>query len=148
MKGKYIASFVGFAPAEDPRLVAIVLLDEPQISYYGGVAAAPAFREIMLQSLHYLGVPPQGKEKTVWEANRERSSAPVRVTSSAMVQEGNSFRVPDFKGVSLRQVLKAAGEFPVKVELKGRGEAVKQSPAPGELVTAGSKIYVEFQPLY
>jgi cell division protein FtsI/penicillin-binding protein 2 len=56
---KYVASFVGFAPAESPRLAAIVVLDEPSgFSYYGGDVAAPAFGQIMQEALRVERVPP------------------------------------------------------------------------------------------
>jgi cell division protein FtsI (penicillin-binding protein 3) len=57
-KSKYVASFVGFAPASAPRVVIIVVLDEPGGSYYGGTVAAPVFREIAEQVLPYLDVAP------------------------------------------------------------------------------------------
>jgi cell division protein FtsI (penicillin-binding protein 3) len=57
-KNRYIGSFVGFAPLENPRLVVLVSLDEPRRAHYGGVVAAPAFREIAQKSLDYLNVPP------------------------------------------------------------------------------------------
>ncbi len=57
-KTKRIASFVGFAPADDPYLVIYVAIDEPQNTpYYGGLWAAPVFAKIAEQSLHYLNVP-------------------------------------------------------------------------------------------
>ena len=57
--GAYMASFVGFAPAESPRLAAIVVLDEPQgVSYFGGDVAAPAFSQIMQEALRVERVPP------------------------------------------------------------------------------------------
>jgi cell division protein FtsI/penicillin-binding protein 2 len=56
---QYVGSFVGFAPAEDPRLLVTVVVDSPTVgSYYGGVVAAPAFGEIANEVLPYLGVPP------------------------------------------------------------------------------------------
>jgi cell division protein FtsI (penicillin-binding protein 3) len=55
----YIASFIGFAPASDPKLLCAVVVDEPQSgSIYGGTVAAPAFGEIMSFALPYLGIPP------------------------------------------------------------------------------------------
>jgi cell division protein FtsI (penicillin-binding protein 3) len=55
----YVASFVGFAPASDPKLLCAVIVDEPQAnSIYGGVVAAPAFGAIMEFALPYLGIPP------------------------------------------------------------------------------------------
>ncbi len=61
--GKYIASFVGFAPADDPRIVALVVVDEPHNGYFGGVVAAPAFAQITERVLAYLGVPAQPEEQ-------------------------------------------------------------------------------------
>lgn len=57
--GKYIGSFVGFAPAEDPRVAILVIMDEPKGSHYGGVVAAPVFGDIARRSLAYLGMPPR-----------------------------------------------------------------------------------------
>jgi cell division protein FtsI/penicillin-binding protein 2 len=58
-KSEYVASFVGFAPASDPKLLCAVIVDEPQAdSIYGGVVAAPAFGQIMEFALPYLGIPP------------------------------------------------------------------------------------------
>lgn len=58
-KEKYISSFVGFVPAHDPRLAMIVVVYEPKGQIYGGVVAAPVFREIATQALSYIGVPRQ-----------------------------------------------------------------------------------------
>jgi cell division protein FtsI (penicillin-binding protein 3) len=57
---KYVASFIGFAPASNPRLVMAVMIDEPNIAgeqYYGGVAAAPVFSAVMTDALRMLAVP-------------------------------------------------------------------------------------------
>jgi cell division protein FtsI/penicillin-binding protein 2 len=56
---KYVASFIGFAPAQDPRLLVAVIVDQPQGEIYGGSVAAPAFGKIAAFALPYLGVPPQ-----------------------------------------------------------------------------------------
>jgi cell division protein FtsI/penicillin-binding protein 2 len=56
---KYVASFIGFAPAQDPRLLAAVIVDQPQGDIYGGSVAAPAFGKIAGFALPYLGVPPE-----------------------------------------------------------------------------------------
>jgi cell division protein FtsI/penicillin-binding protein 2 len=55
---KYVASFVGFAPATRPRVVVLVTVDEPHGAIWGGVVAAPAFKTIAQQTLQYLSVPP------------------------------------------------------------------------------------------
>ncbi|HZJ29597.1 MAG TPA: penicillin-binding protein 2 [Solirubrobacterales bacterium] len=56
---RYVASFIGFAPAENPRLLAAVVVNEPQGDIYGGSVAAPAFGEIASFALPYLGVAPE-----------------------------------------------------------------------------------------
>jgi cell division protein FtsI (penicillin-binding protein 3) len=55
---EYVASFVGFAPASDPEYLALIAIDEPEATYWGEVAAAPAFREVMGFTLGYFNVPP------------------------------------------------------------------------------------------
>ena len=54
-----MASFVGFAPAQDPQLLVAIVVDEPKRSYYGSDVAAPAFGEIAEFALPHLGIPPQ-----------------------------------------------------------------------------------------
>jgi cell division protein FtsI (penicillin-binding protein 3) len=56
---EYVASFVGFAPAEDPRLLAAIVVDNPKGDIYGGTVAAPAFGEIAQFALPYLGIAPK-----------------------------------------------------------------------------------------
>jgi cell division protein FtsI/penicillin-binding protein 2 len=57
-KSRYVASFMGFAPAADPKLLVAVMVDEPQGAIYGGTVAAPAFGRIMSFALQYLRIPP------------------------------------------------------------------------------------------
>ena len=54
--GKYIASFIGFAPADNPQVIAMVIIDEPQGQYYGGTIAAPVMAELFEVVLPYLGI--------------------------------------------------------------------------------------------
>lgn len=56
-KTKYLASFVGFVPADAPRLVILVMIDEPQKTYWGGEVAAPVFQKIARKTLRYLHIP-------------------------------------------------------------------------------------------
>ncbi len=55
---EYVASFIGFAPASDPEYVTLIAVDEPEATYWGEVAAAPAFRRVMAFTLGYFNVPP------------------------------------------------------------------------------------------
>ncbi len=67
--GQYVASFVGFVPVKNPRLVVLVTVDEPHGAIFGGVVAAPAFAEIAKFDLQYLGVPPDAPLSTTTTAN-------------------------------------------------------------------------------
>ncbi|MBA2614515.1 MAG: penicillin-binding protein 2 [Actinobacteria bacterium] len=62
-KTAYVGSFVGFAPARNPRVVVLVTVDEPRGTIWGGTVAAPAFRDIMRFALQYLQVPPDVPEE-------------------------------------------------------------------------------------
>jgi len=59
---KFVASFIGFAPAEDPLIAIAVVVDEPHPYYFGGVVAAPAFKNVVSDTLKYLKTSSSGKE--------------------------------------------------------------------------------------
>jgi stage V sporulation protein D (sporulation-specific penicillin-binding protein) len=54
--GRYIASFIGFAPADDPQVIALAVINNPQGTYYGGQVAAPVIRQLFENILPYLGI--------------------------------------------------------------------------------------------
>jgi len=62
--GKYISSFIGFFPAEDPELCISVVMDEPKEGYYGGKVCGPVFRDIAERCASYLNIPPDPKLMT------------------------------------------------------------------------------------
>jgi cell division protein FtsI (penicillin-binding protein 3) len=73
---KYVASFAGFAPVSNPRLVIAVMIDEPSNGqYYGGQVAAPVFSQIMAGSLRSLGVPSDAPFKPL---NNAAKNEPVQ----------------------------------------------------------------------
>ncbi|HEX9146298.1 MAG TPA: penicillin-binding transpeptidase domain-containing protein [Candidatus Binatia bacterium] len=129
---KRVASFVGFVPANDPRLVALVLVDEPEVNVYGGIVAAPAFRDIARGALRHLAVASQ-KSDFIPSAIAD-VRAPLRRSPSKeneMGNDGNTSAVPDFVGLSLREAVERARAMKVRVMMHGNGYVVKQSPAPG-----------------
>jgi cell division protein FtsI (penicillin-binding protein 3) len=71
---RYIASFVGFTPVEDPRLTIVVVVDEPQTEYYGGTVAAPVFREIAQSALGYLNVRPSERAPKMTVSKRTKGT--------------------------------------------------------------------------
>ncbi len=67
---EYVSSFVGFAPATDPEFVMLVAVDEPQTTYWGELAAAPYFQDVMSFALGYYNVPPDDPDSAPKEAPR------------------------------------------------------------------------------
>ena len=161
----YVASFVGFLPAEDPRVVCLVVIDEPKGSIYGGSVAAPLFKEIMEAAAQSYGFPvrPDFPKVASWAAETEGPvQAQVAVAHSPSIGEvalektttagtisdhrGDSGhdvvpgQMPAVVGLSLRDALKAlssAGIDVSAVEILGQGVVVSQAPQPGTAVQEG-----------
>jgi len=129
---KRVASFIGFVPADEPRLVVSVLIDEPEVNVYGGVVAAPAFRNIARSALHHLSVASQKPE--LLQAPMAQTEPLTRrgiKREVAVRNNGGSGAVPDFLGLSLREAVEKARDLKVKVKMLGHGYVTKQLPAPG-----------------
>jgi len=127
-----VGSFVGFVPADAPKLVALVLVDEPEVNVYGGVVAAPVFRNIAQGALRHLAVAPQKPDllpTTVGQAELPVRRAPKK--EAEIPTDGVAAPVPDFVGLSLREAVEKARAMRVKVKMRGNGYVVRQSPAPG-----------------
>ena len=75
LSGQYMASFVGFVPAEDPQLTAVVVLDRPTPVFYGGSIAAPVFAQIVAYALRSLQIPPPAHEDLGWDVPAVDASA-------------------------------------------------------------------------
>jgi cell division protein FtsI (penicillin-binding protein 3) len=72
---RYIASFAGFAPSSDPRVVAVVAINDPSgDQYYGGQVAAPLFSTVMAGALRLLNVPPDNFDGMLVQADGQRSA--------------------------------------------------------------------------
>lgn len=63
MPGKFISSFIGFFPADDPELCISIVLDEPQRGHYGGDVAGPIFKQVAELASNYLNIRPQRVEE-------------------------------------------------------------------------------------
>ena len=126
--GKYIASFMSFAPAEDPQVMALVLIDEPQGVYYGGTVAGPVMQELLRNILPYLGIEPQYSEKEAEEAAKA-------VTT-----------VPDLAGMTLGEAKNALFQAGLSAQTETGGETItRQTPPAGELVNKGTKVILSLE---
>jgi cell division protein FtsI (penicillin-binding protein 3) len=148
---KRTASFVGFVPADNPRLTILVIIDEPKTSPYGGVVAAPAFREIAQQALCYLNVPPAKTDKTRKEDNQvrkeEKTADPVdSAAEGAIIDTTEVGMMADYRGQSMRQVLRMMEKKGLNMKLIGSGRAVEQNPQPGHRIGPSDHVWVRFVP--
>lgn len=145
---KRTASFVGFIPADNPKLVILVVVDEPKTSPYGGVVAAPAFSAIAQQSLCYLKVPPDPALKTRHETIEVKTPVPADETTAAAegtINDGVEGTVmPDFRRMSMRQVMQTMEKRGLNVKLLGSGRAMEQNPPPGQRIGPKDQVWVKF----
>lgn len=148
---KRTASFLGFLPADDPRLTIMVIIDEPKTSPYGGVVAAPAFSAIAQQSLCYLRVPPaRGARPTMprtIEARKETPQEMQAMVAEGTITDGNEgAMMPNFSGMSMRQVLRVMEKRGINVKLLGSGRVVEQYPRAGDRIRPTDQVMVKFAP--
>jgi cell division protein FtsI (penicillin-binding protein 3) len=145
---KRVASFVGFAPAEKPRVVILVVINEPKTHVYGGLVAAPVFSKLAEQALRYFGVPPT-------EPDMETPLPPVTletvvaITSGTKQSEANDSGIPVMPhclGMSCRQVLKTMEKTGLNIRIKGSGRVVDQFPKPGQAIRYGDEVWVRLRP--
>jgi cell division protein FtsI (penicillin-binding protein 3) len=137
-----VLSFVGFAPADEPRFVMLTLLDEPKTARWGSEAAAPIFAAIGREILRYLEIPPRDTPPVQIVTGPDAESvggARVRLVSTTTGDEGgDEGRMPDLRGRTLRQVLAALEPLHMKVDITGRGVVQRQEPLAGAAVEPGS----------
>jgi cell division protein FtsI (penicillin-binding protein 3) len=142
----YVTLFVGFAPVESPRLAILVLVDEPEAKKYGGLVAAPVFREIGAWSLNHLRVIPDVRivkaDELAETGNSRNNGSSLHVEVS---QEGPGM-LPDFRGQTMREVLRGGRSLGVNVSVDGTGLAVAQNPEPGSSLNKVTQVSVSFRP--
>jgi cell division protein FtsI (penicillin-binding protein 3) len=136
-KDKRVASFMGFVPAEKPRIAILVVVDEPQTSPYGGVVAAPAFAHMAAGILRYLGVFPPGESMAVpaeEEVGVEEDVVVEILPSPVAPPSPDANPMPDLRGLSVRAALRALADRGVEVTVEGSGRVQRQQPSPGAAI--------------
>ena len=124
MSGNYITSFIGFMPADDPRVVVYIAIDNAKgITQYGGTVAAPIAKKVLESSIDILGI-----EKRSDEIEREYNFLDKQYAE-----------VPNVIGMSVSEAIKILKQF--KVEYSGDGDIISyQSPSSGEQIYEGETI--------
>jgi len=143
---KRIGSFVGFVPADRPRAVILVLIDEPTTSSYGGVVAAPVFRAIAQTVLQRLDVAPVTPPIETAAALRPRAPSPTRAAQPALAAEPPATGMPSFIGLSLREAVVRARAAGFAVETSGTGYVMHQEPLPGTPLDGHHRLVLTLAP--
>lgn len=117
---RFMSSFIGFGPTDDPKVTLVVIVENPKNGSYGGTVAAPIFKGIVEKVLFYLGVPPRTEF----------------VGTKVM---------PDLQGKSLREILIWSENEGVEVRIKGTGYVTSQEPKAGEAIKEGTVCRVDFK---
>lgn len=146
--GRYIASFVGFGPVEDPQVAALVVIDDPRGAYYGGEIAAPVFGEIMTQVMRYLSIRPQnaGEMVTLPALKEPNTNAVPPVAGAPLVVPKGKVVVPNVIGKTIREAGDAFTTAGLILIPEGSGVAVRQSIPPNTAVNPATEITVYFDP--
>lgn len=131
LTNEHVASFIGFAPAVNPRLVCMVVVDAPQgYPYFGGWVAAPVFKNIMQDALHYLEVPmykSQENDKTL--------------------DKVENVLVPDVVNLPLAEAISLLNARGLKVKVSGSGNVVwQQTPQPRTKLQPGAQVIISLSP--
>jgi stage V sporulation protein D (sporulation-specific penicillin-binding protein) len=125
---KYISSFIGFAPADNPQVIALVLIDEPVGIYYGGTVAAPVIADLFDNILPYMGIEERYSEDDIQKF------------------KVGSFTVPDFTGKTRKEVkdLLKIYDFGELYPIGDGDIVIEQFPLPGEIVNRDSPLVLYY----
>ncbi|RDY28478.1 stage V sporulation protein D [Romboutsia weinsteinii] len=133
-QGKYICSFVGIAPTDDPQIVVLAIVDEPTgVSAFGSTTAGPIIKEVMSNSLKYLGVEPKYTD----EEKAELEKPKVKVPDVRNLQIGDAVKV--LEEAKLKPILDSDIELPEDTKI------IDMFPKPGVEVQEGSSIMIYYE---
>ncbi|MDI6703941.1 MAG: penicillin-binding transpeptidase domain-containing protein [bacterium] len=141
--GKYsefISLFVGYLPADNPKVIILVVVDEPKGEHLGGVVASPVFKKIAERISAYLGIFSQSNFQP------SPSKEPLQTSYRRTHPINNKLSIPDLQGTTMREAYRILSRHRVKMEFIGSGIAVSQFPIGGEKIRPNTKVKVFFKP--
>lgn len=147
--GKYIASFVGFVPADKPKYAMIVMLDTPKGVFYGSQVSAPIFRDTLQQILVAKGIMPSSDVglPSFEELNNLAKKNAVKENKLPTLQilSNGKIKIPDFKGHDMRCIAEILQKENLRLKPYGNGIAFQQKPVAGTEVDKDGTIEVWFK---
>ncbi|MDD5087779.1 MAG: penicillin-binding protein, partial [bacterium] len=153
---RYVGSFIGVFPADNPRYVLLIIVDDPRGEYYGGVVAAPVFKRIVESMIRVRpdefpkGILRQdgGNPDTLPASPRPQKPSQPLDTGEPIVcfasaangsdRDTTMVRMPDVAGLSIRQAMQILSQARLSFRITGEREIVAQLPTAGTLVPAGT----------
>ena len=149
-KELHLSSFLGVAPADDPQVVAVVVVDEPHGVVFGGQTAGPAWRAIVERALVIDGAAGVATLDASFAKVKKQKAEPATMTELAepkppVVAEGTVV-MPDVRGLSARGALRAIAALGSEVVVVGHGRVVAQKPAAGFVIDGPVRLTLEVQP--
>ena len=141
-EGQYIGSFVGFGPYEDPQYIVLIVVDNPSGSYYGAQVAAPIFKEMMTQIVHFKAIPPSNYSDKLDQAAKKKRTPQRDIPD--VFKNDDGVLLPSFAGWDSREVNDWLTQAGLGFIPDGTGTAVGQSPGPGSFVSPGEAVTVTF----
>lgn len=137
--GKYQASFAGFYPADNPKYTCMVMVNQPQGNYYGGVVAAPVFKEIAGKT--FLKTPLNMREDML----KDQKVDLKKMTVSNPKIKINGGQMPELVGLIGKNIIPQLENLGYRVEYKGVGKILEQFPEAGTVMKKDQKIYLRMQ---
>jgi len=148
---RFTSGFMGFSPLDHPKIALLVVIDEPKGSSYGGVVAAPIFRNIMEKILPYLNVIPKGslivKNETNFLLTKESSQNQITINGVKLGKGTEVMMMPDLTGLTMRNALSLIEGKGLIIKVSGNGRLVEQIPKPGTILEKGDICYLRFESL-
>jgi cell division protein FtsI (penicillin-binding protein 3) len=144
----YNAVFGGFLPADDPELCILVVINKPRTSIYGSVIAVPVFQEIARHSVNYFDIKPKNQPQLLmtkfYESVKNKNNDEKRSSRGGDNQRVVSGSLPDFTGMTMREVLREVSRLQINVKFEGSGVAISQKPRPGTDIEKINRCLVKF----
>lgn len=138
-RGKYIASFAGFFPSDDPEYLCLIVVDEPKRKIYGGEVAAPVAKKVFERIIKYKNIIPNNiKEKIIYLKDDEVQFKTLKIDTEKNI-------MPNFVGYSLRDALEFFSETNYEIIIKGSGKIKSHEPKSGSCLDKVQKVYLNLE---
>ncbi len=156
ISGKYNSSFVGFFPAENPKLICLVLINSPKTQYYGGKVAAPIFKNIVEKIVQndparfFKNESNESFEQKFSENRSKLENKKVRGEeksnykfASMTTQSKSKNIMPDLNGLTMKEALEILSGLGIKYKINGSGIVTNQSIEPGIKINQNSSCVIK-----